>query len=151
MPPRRRLPHPWPKADDLVHLIDGQSLSPVECALRGDAFPLVDRIRRREATEEEYKALIGMIEGDAKFPFQREARWHYQILKSKAEAIYTFRLEEQGYYLKDVIAAAAKEFGRLRSQINVARSRHRNDPEVKKGALKTPWKSRFWDDVLTDR
>jgi len=150
MNPRPRLNPPWPRAKDLVQLIDGPILIPIECALRGDAYPLVDRLRRGEATEEEFVALIGMIEGDSRFQFRRQARRQYERLKYKAMAIYTFTLEEQGWDFKDVMAAAQDEFGRLRSQIQEARKRHRNDPEVReRRALTTPWASRFFLDVLT--
>jgi hypothetical protein len=140
----------------VVQLIDGHVLDSIECARRGDAYPLVDRFRRGEATEQEYATVLEMAEG--KFKFRRVAARAHSTLKAKAMVAYYNRLRQLDWSPKAAKDATHAELGRARGMIDKALQKYGDDPNLKanwdageKFRLTTPWASRYFEPVLTTR
>jgi hypothetical protein len=123
-------------------------LSAIECARRGDPFPLADRIENGKATAAERKACADSLRGRFKIRHNPKTGKTlvidaYEGFKAKLITAYVLRECRTGFK-KNAVAQAMEEFGRGRSQVYAMVRKYQGDPECRDGIVPMPWRSRYF-------
>jgi hypothetical protein len=128
-------------------LDNAPELSPIECAKQGDFKLLADVIRNGSA--EKRAAVADWIEaGELKDIRRKDALRAFEKFKRRVVAAHVLALERRGLRGNAVYDDVKADLGRCRGYAQAAEE-YRNDPEVQRGILIPPWRSKFFSDALT--